>query len=72
MSLDSEQLVAVRGFLRTSLLFYNSVPFLRDWRFEFPDAPDKRGALEDAAATKPREGLPRALFLSGSVGVMSQ
>jgi hypothetical protein len=67
VSLDSEQLVAVRGFLRTSRLFYTSVPLLRDRPFEFPDAPGDRGALEDAAATKPREGLPRALFLTGSL-----
>ncbi len=71
MSLDSEQLDAVRGFLRTNLLFYTSVLPLRHQPFEFPDAPSERGTLEEAAATKPRKGLLRALFLGGSLLTLS-
>jgi hypothetical protein len=65
VSLDSEQLEALRSFLRTNLLFYTSVSTLRDRPFEFPDAPSERGTLQEAAATKPRRGLLIALFLGG-------
>jgi len=71
VSLDSEQLDAVRGFLRTNLLFYTSVLPLRHQPFEFPDAPSERGTLKEAAATKPRKGLLRALFLGGSLLTLS-
>ena len=65
MSLYSEQLDVVRAFLRTNLMFYASVVPLRRRPFEFPDAPSDRGTLHEAAATKPRKGGVRALFLGG-------
>ncbi len=65
MSLDFEQLNVVRVFLRTNLVFYSSVFPLRHRPFEFPDAPSDRGTLQEAAATKPRKGQLRALFLGG-------
>jgi hypothetical protein len=65
MSLDSQQLDAIRVFLQTNLLFYTSVSPLRDRPFEFPDAPRERGTLQEAAATIPRKRLLRTLFLSG-------
>ena len=46
-------------------MFYASVLLLRHRPFEFPDAPSDRGTLHEAAATKPRKGLLRALFLGG-------
>jgi hypothetical protein len=65
VSLSSEQLNVVRAFLRTNFLFYSSVIPLRHRPFEFPDDPSDRGTLQDAAATKPRKGQLRALFLGG-------
>jgi hypothetical protein len=65
VSLNSEQLNVVRAFLRTNVLFYTSVIPLRHRPFEFPDNPSDRGTLQDAAATRPRKGQLRALFLGG-------
>ena len=65
MSLDPTQLDAVRRFLRTNMQFFTGVPLLRSKPFEFPDAPEQRGSLQDAAATKPRTGLVRSLFAFG-------
>jgi hypothetical protein len=60
-----EQLDVVRAFLRTNLLFYTSVAPLRHRPFEFPDAPNGRGTLREAAATKPCEGQLHAIIAGG-------
>ena len=60
-----EQVDVVRAFLRTDLLFYTSVVPLRHRPFEFPDAPNDRGSLREAAATKPCKGRLYALILGG-------